>query len=86
MLLKRTDVLFRLSPRLRFSRPPSEQNARVRGVLKVEEGRWTCDVTAIDLLPADLERVDGEVARLRADDFAGSSGPGPSGPSAGARS
>ncbi len=71
LLLKRTDVSFRLPPRLRFPRSPSEPNARVRGVLKVEDGRWACDVTAIDLLPADLDRVEAEIGRLRADDFQG---------------
>jgi len=71
LLLRRTDVFFRLPPRLRFARSPSEPNARVRGVLKVEDGRWTCEVTAIDLLPADPERLEAEIARLRADDFQG---------------
>ena len=70
-LLKRTDVHFRLPARLRLARPPSEPNARVRAVYKIEDGQIWCDVTALDLLPADPERLEAEVARLRADDAPG---------------
>jgi len=74
LLLKRTDVVFRLPARLRYPRPPSEFNARVRGVLKVEEGRWSCDVSAIELLPNDMDRLEREVARLRPEDVPGRRG------------
>ncbi len=73
-LLKRTDVLFRLPPRLRPARSPSEPNARVRGVLKVEEGRYVFDVAAIEMFPNDLDRFDRELSRFRSDDLSGRRG------------
>ncbi len=69
LLLRRTEVPFKLPARLRFARSPSEPNARVLGTLKVEEGRLICEVTAIELLPADLDRLDRELARVRPEDF-----------------
>ena len=71
LLLKRTEVPFRLPARLKFARPPSEPNARVLGTLKVEEGRLVFDVSAIEMLPADLDRLESEVGKLRPDDFQG---------------
>ena len=71
LMLKRTDILCKLSPRLKFVRSPSEPNARVQGVLKVVEGRLILDVSAIELLPNDLGRLDKEVAKLRPGDFQG---------------
>jgi hypothetical protein len=68
-LLKRTDVLFRLPPRLKFPRSPSEPNARVLGTLKSEDGRLVFDVSAIELLPTDSERLDRELAKIRPEDY-----------------
>ena len=39
--------------------------------MKVEDGRLVFDVSAIELLPNDLDRLDKEVAKLRPDDFQG---------------
>ena len=70
LVLKRTEVPFRLPPRLKFARSPSEPNARVMGTLKLDEGRLVFEVLAIEMLPADLTRLDREIVRLRPDDFA----------------
>ena len=70
LILKRTEVPFRLGLGSRFARPPSEPNAVVRAVLKVVDGRLIGDVITVDLLPADAERLDREVGRTRPDDFA----------------
>ena len=71
LMLKRTDVLCKLPPRLKFVRSPSEPNARVQGVLKVVDGRLVLDVSALELLPNDLVRLDKEIAKLRPEDFQG---------------
>ncbi len=71
LVFKRTEIPFRLPPRLKFARSPSEPNARVLGTLKSDEGRLVFDVLAIEMLPADLIRLDREVAKLRPDDFPG---------------
>jgi hypothetical protein len=68
-LLKRTDILFRLPPRLKFPRSPSEPNARVLGTLRSDDGRLVFDVSAIELLPADSDRLEHEIAKLRPEDF-----------------
>ena len=70
LILRRTEVPFRLGLGSRFARPPSEPNAVVRAVLKVVDGRLIGDVITVDLLPADAERLDREVGRTRPDDFA----------------
>ena len=70
LILKRTEVPFRLASRSRYARPPSEPNAVVRGVLKVVDGHLVGEVITLELLPGDSERLDREVARLRPDDFA----------------
>ena len=69
LMLKRTEVPFRLPPRLKFSRSPSEPNARIMGTLKADEGRLVFEVLAIEMLPADLTRLDREIAKLRPEDF-----------------
>ncbi|WP_435005392.1 tetratricopeptide repeat protein [Tundrisphaera lichenicola] len=69
LLLKRTEVPLRLPDRLKFSRSPTEPNARVRGILRSEDGRLVLEVSSIELLPGDLERLDKEIAKLRIDDF-----------------
>jgi hypothetical protein len=70
-LLKRTDVLFRLPTRLKFSRSPSEPNARVLGTLKLEDSRLVFDVSAIEMLPPDLDRLERELAKIRPEDYQG---------------
>jgi hypothetical protein len=71
LLFKRTDAVFRLPARLKFSRPPSEVNARILGGLKAEDGRWVVEVSAIEMLPGDMERLETELGRLRKEDHAG---------------
>jgi hypothetical protein len=72
LMLKRTDVPFKLPPRLKYPRSPTEPNARVQGTLKMVDGRLTVEVSAIELLSSnDLERLDRELKRLRPDDWKG---------------
>jgi hypothetical protein len=71
LMLRRTDVLFKIPGRLKFSRSPSEPNVRVQGTLKVIEGRLTCEVSAIEMLPNDLTRLEGELRKLRPEDWQG---------------
>ena len=70
LVLKRTDVPFYLPAGLRQARPPVEPNAVVRGTLKQVEGRLIGEATTLELLPADADRLDRELGRLRPDDFA----------------
>jgi hypothetical protein len=62
--LKRTPVVFRLPPRLRYETAPRAAAARIEGVLRREGNELVCDVTAVDLFPTDLERVQRAVALL----------------------
>ena len=70
LVLKRTEVPFRLAAGSRLTRTPAEPNAVVRAVLKMVDGRLIGDVVTLELLPNDLDRLDREVARTRSDDFA----------------
>jgi hypothetical protein len=69
--LVRTPVIFRLPPRLRFERSPQAAAVRIEGVLRREGDLWYCDVTAIDLLPTDLKRLEARVEALAANDAEG---------------
>ncbi len=69
IVFKRADALFRLPARLKMARPPSEANAQVKGVLRMEEGRLVFDVTAIEMLPGDTERLESEIGKLRREDY-----------------
>ena len=71
LMLKRTDVLFKLPYRLKFSRSPSEPNIRVQGTLKVVDDRLTVDVSELELQPNDLIRLDFEWKKLRPSDWQG---------------
>lgn len=69
--LRRTEVPVRLPARLRFTRPPTEPVARVRGVLAQEGGRLAFEVRELEMKPADPDRLEAEVRLLRPGDFAG---------------
>jgi hypothetical protein len=69
--LSRTPVIFRLPPRLRFERSPQAGAVRIEGILKREGDLWFCDVTALDLFPTDLKRLESHVATLAATDAEG---------------
>jgi hypothetical protein len=71
LMLKRTDVPFLLSAKLKYPRSPSEPNVRVQGVLKNLDGRLVVQVSAIELLSNDLDRLDRELKKLRPDDWQG---------------
>jgi hypothetical protein len=62
--LKRTPVAFRLPPVLRYETAPRAAAARIEGVLKREGNLLVCDVTAVELYPTDLERLERAVAAL----------------------
>jgi hypothetical protein len=64
LYLKRTQVVFRLPPPLRFDQNPRAAAARVQGVLKKEGDLWVCEVRSLELLPPDLDRVNRGVAAL----------------------
>jgi len=67
--LKRAAMPFRLPPKLRFAQSPNATAVRLRGILKREEDLWACDVTAVELMPKDLERLNQGVAVLSPNDF-----------------
>jgi len=71
LVLKRTDVVFKLPPSLRPERSPRQPVARVTGVLRMEGRQVLCDVTSLEMLPPDLERLDREVKRLATGDSTG---------------
>ncbi|WP_435015673.1 tetratricopeptide repeat protein [Tundrisphaera sp. TA3] len=69
--LRRTDIVLKLPARLKFPRSPTEPVVRARGILTRTDGRLGFDVTSLELLPNDPERLEHEIGRLRAEDFAG---------------
>lgn len=71
LLLKRTEVPFRLPSRIRYARPPSEPNARVVGTLRADQGQLFVNVSAIEMQPNDLDRLEKEVGKLRPGDSEG---------------
>ena len=70
IVLKRTEVPFFLPAKDRYVRAPAEPNAVIRATLKQVDGRLIGDVLTLELLPADHDRLDREIARTRPDDFA----------------
>jgi tetratricopeptide (TPR) repeat protein len=58
------DVTFALPARLRFQQSPQAPAVRIQGKLRKDGERLFCDVTAIDLLPSDLDRLNRAVAML----------------------
>ena len=71
LVLKRTAVVFRIPPALRPKQPPKAPAVRVRGVLRREGDRWACDVSALELVSADRERLDRGVSELASGDVEG---------------
>jgi tetratricopeptide (TPR) repeat protein len=67
--LKRTSVSFRVPRRLRPSDPP-KTGVIVRGILKREGSRLICEVTSLQIVPADLERLERGLAILGPRDYA----------------
>lgn len=67
--LKRTPVLFRLPPRLRYRQSPGSPAVRLTGILKRDGGQWVCDVTAIELFPKDMVRLNRGVSILPPGEF-----------------
>ena len=56
LMLKRTDVPLLLPSRLKYPSAPTEPNVRARGILKFVDDRLIVDVSAIELLPNDVDR------------------------------
>jgi hypothetical protein len=71
LMLKRTDIPFKLPARLKFPRSPAEPNARVEGTLKRVDDRLVVEVSDIKLLRNDLDRLDLELKQLRPRDWQG---------------
>ncbi|MGO9600248.1 MAG: hypothetical protein ACLP7Q_19870 [Isosphaeraceae bacterium] len=70
LYLKRTDLIFRLPPALRPSSQPRPTPVLVQGQIQQYEGQLVCDVTRLEVLPGDLDRLDRAIADLPATDFA----------------
>jgi hypothetical protein len=68
--LKRTEVVFRLPRALRPGSQPRPSPVLVQGQLKMHEGQLVCDVSRLEVLPGDLDRLDRAIADLAATDFA----------------
>jgi hypothetical protein len=62
------DVTFALPERLRDT-PPQAPAVRIQGVLRREGDRFRVDVTAIDAMPSDLDRLNRAVATLLKSDI-----------------
>jgi tetratricopeptide (TPR) repeat protein len=67
--LKRTSVSFRVPRRLRPADSP-KTGVIVRGILKREGSRLFCEVTSLQVVPADLERLERGLAILGPRDYA----------------
>ncbi len=70
MRLKRTAVTFLVPGRLRPVAAPRIGAVRVRGVLKRDDSRLHCDVTAIEVVQNDRDRLERAIADLPPKDFA----------------
>lgn len=71
VVLKRTSVIFRLPPGLRPEHPPRQPAIRLTGLLQKEGGQFYVDVTSLEMMPSDLDRLDREVRRLSPNDAVG---------------
>ena len=68
ILFKRTPVVFRLPPSLRWTRAPEATSAKVDGILRRDGETLYVEVTAVTLLEDDLKRLDRGVAALGPND------------------
>ncbi len=71
LYLKRTPVVFRLPPRLRFERAPQAFSARVEGVLRRSGESLWFDVETLELLASDLARLEQGLSGLSPRDVEG---------------
>lgn len=69
LMLKRTDVVFRLPPPLRPEASPRPMPVIVQGKLIREGGQIVCEVTSLKVLPNDVDRLDQAITALPATDF-----------------
>ena len=67
--LKRTSVTFLVPRRLRPDTTSRMSSVQVRGVLKRDEGRLVCEVSALEPVANDIERLAQSVSSLSAKDF-----------------
>ncbi len=67
--LKRVPMPFRLPARLRYAQSPNATAVRIQGVLKREGDLWACDVTSVELMPKDMDRLNQGIAVLSPGDF-----------------
>jgi tetratricopeptide (TPR) repeat protein len=71
LTLRRTEIPFRLPPKLRPEHPTAPPAARVTGTVRVDGRMIYVDVSAVEPMPNDLDRLNREVKRLGADDSSG---------------
>ncbi|HEY2156612.1 MAG TPA: hypothetical protein VGH33_13355, partial [Isosphaeraceae bacterium] len=71
LILKRTPVVLRLPPELRTEHPPRGPAAKATGILRVDGRELYLDVATLEMMPADLERLNRDVKRLSPDDSVG---------------
>jgi tetratricopeptide (TPR) repeat protein len=69
VFLKRTDVVFRLPPRLRPDGPPRPMPVVIQGRLARDNDQFVCDVTTLKVMPNDLDRLDQAIVGLPGRDF-----------------
>lgn len=71
VLLRESDAVFRLPPRLAYREAPRQRVAKIQGVLRREGNQYVVDVSSIQLLPEDHERLERGIAALAARDREG---------------
>lgn len=64
ILLRESDVIFRLPPRLIYRDAPSQRVAKIQGTLRKEGSQLVVDVSSVQLLPSDQERLNRGIAAL----------------------
>lgn len=69
-LRRAPDFPFDLPERLRFKKSPRSPVVRVTGLLQQVGGRFWCEVSELELMPADLDRLNGALATMPRVDFA----------------
>jgi len=69
LYLKRTNVIFRLPPRLRPESAPRPMPVVVQGRLARDQDQFICDVVTLKVLPNDLDRLEQAISALPAGDF-----------------
>ena len=62
--MEKSSILFRLPPNLVYAKPPKAPVVRVRGVLRKDGATIVCDVGSLEILPADIDRLNAAVKEM----------------------